>query len=425
MHKVNVVWTNFCRFVLAIVFIFSGFVKANDIYGTAYKIEDYFRAFGWIDFFPDFVPFFTAALLAVFEFTLGAYLLFGIRKKLTSIAVTLTMLVMTPFTLFLAITNPVDDCGCFGEVLILTNWETFWKNVVLLFFACWLHHNNRLIAKFISRRSQWIISLYAIVYAIGIIYHCVAHLPIFDFQPYYVGANILEQMTIPENEKAPVYDTYFILEKDGIKKEFTLEEYPDSTWIFVDSRPYIKEEGYVPPITGFILRVLETGEDVTTQILQDSTYTFLLIAPHLEIADDSSMDLINDLYDYSVENHYPFYCVTSSMDEECAHWEDKTGGEYPFLSADPLILRAMIRSNPGLILLKGGTIIGKWSNRDLPDEYMLSGRLEDIPLGRIQQSVWQNRMLEVVLWFVAPLLLFTMIDNVYGFRKLQKRNKQK
>lgn len=132
MHRANVVWTNFCRFALGIVFIFSGFVKADDPYGMVYKLQDYFVAFGWTDFMPSFMPLFLSCLLAVFEFTLGVYLFFGIRKRLTSIAVALVMLAMTPFTLYLAIANPVSDCGCFGDALKLTNWETFWKTS-----CCW------------------------------------------------------------------------------------------------------------------------------------------------------------------------------------------------------------------------------------------------------------------------------------------------
>ena len=226
LHRANVVWTNFCRFALGIVFIFSGFVKADDPYGTVYKIEDYFSAFGWTDYVPSLAPLFLSCLMAVLEFTLGVYLFFGIRKKLTSIATALVMLLMTPFTLYLALANPVSDCGCFGDAIVLTNWETFWKNVLLLFFALWLYFNNSLILRFISKKSQWLISLYSILYSVSVVAYCIIYLPIFDFRPYYVGANIRQQMEIPEGEEPPVYETTFILEKDGVRKEFTLDNYP-------------------------------------------------------------------------------------------------------------------------------------------------------------------------------------------------------
>lgn len=414
LHRANIVWTNFCRFALGIVFIFSGFVKADDPYGTVYKIEDYFSAFGWTDYVPSLAPLFLSCLMAVLEFTLGVYLFFGIRKKLTSIAIALVMLLMTPFTLYLALANPVSDCGCFGDAIVLTNWETFWKNVLLLFFALWLYFNNSLILRFISKKSQWLISLYSILYSVSVVAYCIIYLPIFDFRPYYVGANIRQQMEIPEGEEPPVYETTFILEKNGVRKEFTLDNYPDSTWTFIDSKTSVKQEGYVPPIIDFALRSLDTDEDVTQQILDDEGYTFLLIAPYLNIADDSSIDLINEIYDYSVENGYPFYCVTSSSsDADIEQWKDRTGAEYPYLVADDVMLKTMIRFNPGLMLLKGGTIINKWSNQNLPDEYVLNGRLENIPLGEIQTMQLNQRILGVFLWFFVPLLLFTMTDNLY------------
>ena len=418
-------WTNLCRFALGVVFIFSGFVKSNDPYGTVYKIEDYFRAFGWESLIASFLPLFLACLLSIFEFTLGVYLFFGIRKRLTSIAITLTMLVMTALTLYLAVANPISDCGCFGDALVLTNWETFGKNVVLLFFALWLFRNYRLVVKFISKKNQWIISMYGIFYSVAIVYYCICYLPIFDFRPYYIGANITQQMSIPEGEQPPVYDTTFILEKDGVRKEFTLDEYPDSTWTFVDSKTYVKEEGYEPPIKDFTLLDPYTGEDVTEQILSDSVYTFLLISPYLGLADDGSIDLINELYDYSVENNYHFYCVTASLDEEIEQWKDRTGAEYPYLMGDEIMLKTMIRSNPGLMLLKEGTIVNKWSSLDLPDEYALTGRLENIPLGRIQQLSMSYRLSIVFLWFFAPLLLFTVLDNWYHLYRARKERRQK
>lgn len=413
LHKINVVWTNLCRFVLGVVFIFSGFVKMNDPYGTVYKLEDYFYAFGWEGFIPSFAPLFLSCLLGVFEFTLGVYLFFGIRKKLTSIAVVLVMAFMTPFTLYLALMNPVADCGCFGDVVVLTNWQTFWKNVFLSFLAGWLLVNYRMIVKFISKKNQWIISMYGILYGISVVFYSLYQLPIFDFRPYYIGANIEQQMTVPNGKKLPVYDTVFILEKDGVRKEFTLENYPDSTWTFVDSRTFVKEEGFLPPITDFSLRILETGEEVTERILSYPDYVFLLVSPGLNEADDGSIDLINDIYDYSLENKYPFYCVTSSPEDEIASWKDRTGAEYPYLLADDVVLKTMVRSNPGLILLKKGTVINKWSCQNLPDEYDLNGRLENIHLGQVQPVEIKHRVSGVLLWFFVPLLVFALLDNWY------------
>ena len=164
IYRVKSIWTNFCRFALAAVFIFSGFIKANDPLGTCYKIEDYLQAFGLLDYVPEFLPLFGSVLLAVIEFTLGVFLFFGIRRKLTTISLFGFMLIMTPFTLYLAIMNPVSDCGCFGDAIILTNWETFWKNVFFLIAAFSLFKWSGLMIRIISKKSQWLISLYTLLY---------------------------------------------------------------------------------------------------------------------------------------------------------------------------------------------------------------------------------------------------------------------
>lgn len=420
IHRIKIVWTNLCRFVLALVFIFSGFIKANDPQGTYYKIEDYLQAFGLLDYTPEFLPLFGSILLAVVEFTLGVFLLFGIRRKLTTISLLGFMLFMTPFTLYLAVMNPVSDCGCFGDAIILTNWETFWKNIFFLIAAISVFKWSGLMIRIISKKSQWLISLYTLLYISAIALYCVSYLPIFDFRPYHIGANIIESMRIPQGEKPSVYESLFVMEKNGERKEFTLENYPDSTWTFIDTKVILKEKGYEPPIHDFSLYSAETGEDMTKQILTDKGYTFLLVANRLDKADDGYIDLINEIYDYSVENGYAFYCLTSSLKEDMEQWRERTGAEYPYCTADDITLKTIIRSNPGLVLMKDATIINKWSCRSLPDEYDLSDRLDKLSLAQMEPQTLQNKILLVVAWFAIPLFIFTMLDKTL-IDRLEKR----
>lgn len=420
IHRIKIVWTNLCRFVLALVFIFSGFIKANDPQGTYYKIEDYLQAFGLLDYTPEFLPLFGSILLAVVEFTLGVFLFFGIRRKLTTISLLGFMLFMTPFTLYLAVMNPVSDCGCFGDAIILTNWETFWKNIFFLIAAISVFKWSGLMIRIISKKSQWLISLYTLLYISAIALYCVSYLPIFDFRPYHIGANIIESMRIPQGEKPSVYESLFVMEKNGERKEFTLENYPDSTWTFIDTKVILKEKGYEPPIHDFSLYSAETGEDITKQILTDKGYTFLLVANRLDKADDGYIDLINEIYDYSVENGYAFYCLTSSLKEYMEQWRERTGAEYPYCTADDITLKTIIRSNPGLVLMKDATIINKWSCRSLPDEYDLSDRLDKLSLAQMETQTLQNKILLVVAWFAIPLFIFTMLDKTL-IDRLEKR----
>lgn len=414
--------TTICRFVLAVVFIFSGFVKAVDPLGTKYKIQDYIEAFGWSAFMPDFVPFLASVLLGILEFCLGVYLFFGIRRIIAPRAVALVMALMTPLTFWLALDNPVSDCGCFGDALVLSNWETFWKNVVLLIMALVVLRWRKCISPLVTVRFDWVIALYGFLYIFAMLVYSYRELPVFDFRPYHVGANIREGMEIPEGKKPTVYETLFVLEKDGEEKVFSLDNYPDSTWTFVDSKTVVKEKGYEPPIQDFSVIRMEDGEDVTEQILSDKGYTFLLVSHQLDRADESSIDLINELYDYCLMYGYGFYALTSSGDEDIQRWREETGAEYPFCLVDNITLKTMIRSNPGVMLLKEGTVIKKWSVNNLPDEYELGGSLDTLPIGKLNSNSLAYKVLWVLAWFVFPLLVVCMADLLWERYKKRKQN---
>lgn len=423
IHNAIVVWTNICRFVLAGVFIFSGFVKANDPLGTVYKVQDYFEAWGLLDWAQGFVPYVIALVMGCLEFAIGSYLLFGIRRRVAPMLSLLLMSFMTPLTLWLAIDNPISDCGCFGDALILSNWETFFKNVFLLIAAVSVYKWNQRIYKFVSNQMDWLVGLYSTVFIILFSVFSLHHLPTFDFRPFHLGTNIRQKMEIPEGEKLPVYETILVYEKEGLKKEFTVDNFPeDSTWKFVDSKTIIKEKGYIPEITDFTLISQEDGFDLTEEVLSED-YVFLLASPWLEKADDSGMDLINELYDYCQDNGYRFLCVTSSSDEAIAAWQDYTGAEYPFATADEITLKTMIRSNPGLMLLKNGVIIGKWCVSALPDEYQLTDSLDKLPVGQLNITPFWKKILRVLAWYIGPLLLFTFADQLWHrSRKPRKKS---
>ncbi|MDR0657805.1 MAG: triose-phosphate isomerase [Mediterranea sp.] len=410
LHIIRVTLINACRFLLAALFIFSGFVKGIDPLGSTYKIQDYLEAFGLLAWLPSFFPLFGAIGLSTLEFALGVMLLFGIRKGTATSLTLLLMCFMTPLTLYLAIANPVSDCGCFGDAWILTNWETFAKNIVLLSAAFVSFKWRYLIIRFISPKSEWLVSLYAIIFIIILSIYCLARLPILDFRPYRIGTNIREGMSVPPDAPPGVYESVFVLEKNGERKEFTLDNYPDSTWTFVDARMVLKEKGYEPPIRDFSMKSPETGDDITAEVLNDENYTFLLIAHRIEEADDSDIDLINEIYDYSIEHGYAFYCLTSSPGYEIELWKDKTGAEYPFCLTDDLTLKTIIRANPGLVLIKDGTILKKWNSRKLPDEYVLTDSLDKLELGEIQSAGNLYKTGWALLWFVLPLLLVWGLD---------------
>ena len=411
--------------MLALVFILSGFVKAVDPLGTQYKISDYLGAMQLGDYVPDFMTLSASVLQSAIEFVLGICLLFAIRRRLVSRLVLIIMAVMTALTLWLALTNPISDCGCFGDALVLTNWQTFWKNVVLLAAAVVISRWPTDMARMISKSNQWIVFNYAVLFILFIEGYCLYDLPMFDFRPYHVGANIKEGMTVPEGAQQPTFETTFILEKDGQRQTFTAENYPDSTWTFIDSHTVQTVEGYVPPIHDFSI-MTDEGDDITDEVLSREGYTFLLISPHLEQADDSQFDRINQIYEYCQDNGYDFGCLTASTARAISRWQDITGAEYPFYQADETMLKTVVRSNPGLVLLRQGTIIRKWSHNMLPDETKLTQRLEESELGQLPTDSVPGKIAWLLVWFVLPLMALTIADRLWAWTKwLKKKSKLK
>lgn len=425
IHIIQQIGANVCRFLLAAAFIFSGFAKSVDPLGSQYKIQDYLSAFGMASWFPSFFPLLGGIILSAIEFSVGIFLFFGVRRSVASTLALILMIFMTPLTLYLALFNPVSDCGCFGDAWVLTNWETFGKNVILLIAAVIVFKERKLLIRFVSQKMEWLVSLYTLFFVFTLSFYCLDRLPVLDFRPYKIGKNIPEGMTIPEGAKSSVYESIFTLEKDGRKKEFTLENYPDSTWKFIDTRTVLKEKGYEPPIHDFSMLELNTGDDITDDVLTDMGYTFLLVAHRIEDADDSNIDLINEVFDYSVEHGYKFYCLTSSPEEQIELWKDKTGAEYPFCQMDDITLKTMIRSNPGLMLIKNGTILNKWSDEDIPDEYVLTDKLENLPLGQVKVESDTHTIGFVVLWFVIPLLLVLGVDILIVRRRERRATKKR
>ena len=329
------------------------------------------------------------------------------------------MSVMTPLTLYLALANPVSDCGCFWRCLGVDELADIREEHRIADCGDSGIRERKLMFRFVTLKIEWMVSLYTLCLSLHFFY-CLEYLPVLDFRPYKIGADIKAGMEIPEGAKPSVFESRFVLEKDGRQQEFTLDNYPDSTWTFVETRTVLKEKGYEPPIHDFSMISLGTGEDITDSVLTDKGYTFLLVAHRIEEADDSNIDLINEIYDYSVEHGYGFYALTSSPDEEIEMWRERTGAEYPFCQMDDITLKTIIRSNPGLLLIKDGTILNKWSDNQLPDEYVLNDSLDKLELGKQKQENKLHTIGYVLLWFIVPLTLVVGIDILIIKRRERK-----
>jgi len=416
-----------CRLLIGITFVFSGFVKSVDPTGSMIKIEEYLAAFGlncfsWLSALLSFG-------LSSLEFALGVCMLAGVYRRLTSVGVLLFMAVMTPLTLYLAIFNPVADCGCFGDAWVITNWQTFYKNLILSAAAIIVFIHRRRLTPFFSCKACWFVALFAFFFCIGFCYRNYHHLPIIDFRPYKVGKNIPALMEIPEG--APQDEYHFVYKKDGVKKEFALENVPagDSTWTFVEAK--LVKPGFLPAVSSFELYNAQ-NDNIADNILHQPKCVFLLIAPKLEQASDRHIDEINNVYDYAVGQGYAFYGVTASSEDGIAAWQKNTGAEYPFLTADDVLLKTMIRSNPGLVLLKEGTILGKWHHNDIPEEdewpYITGDSITktsaaDVPSDTASlQSEQKNKKEDMQWWYIIagfalPLSLVWLSDYFYNRKR--------
>lgn len=367
------------RILLGLTFVFSGFVKGIDPWGSTYKFTDYFNAFHmpWLTN----LAFGLGVLLAAAEFIMGAALLFNFFIRITSWFSLAFMGFFTVLTFFLALTNPVTDCGCFGDALVITNWQTFYKNIILLALALYIFAQRK---NFESKNGP-ILSIgftgMTIVFYFYLVVYSFNHLPIIDFSPYKVGVNIPEGMTVPDGAKKDIYENTFIYKntKTGKSQEFTEANIPwqdTLNWKYEKSLdPILIEKGYHPPIHDFRIETPE-GEDIKDFFLYEDQYTFLVIAYNLQKTDRNGMEKMAALANEAKNKGYQFICLTASSPDSFESFKNETGAQFDFFNTDEVTLKTIIRSNPGLIVLKKGTIRKKYHFNDVPKPEDLEKQLE-------------------------------------------------
>ncbi|MFO7722390.1 MAG: DoxX family protein [Bacteroidales bacterium] len=358
---------NFSRIITALVFIFSGFVKAVDPMGTAYKFGDYFLAMN-LEFLMDWaVP--LAFLLIAAEFIIGWMLLFNVWTRVTSWFALGFMLLFTPVTLWLAVTNKVDDCGCFGDFLVMTNWETFVKNVVILVIVLILFFTRKKFSNPTKRWKQVIYTLAGILCVAYIQFYAYNHLAILDFRPFYKGAHIADNM-LPVPEIAEITLVY--------KHRLTGEEmsFSPKTLPYQDSTlwPHLEwtrqEKKIIQPFqeaeAAFEIMGPE-GKDHSPDIIGNKDFIFVLIMQDVSKANRKSFKKIVPLIEEANRRNIQVIAITGSMYDEVEAFLGEMGAPIPHYSADIIKLKTVIRANPGLLLLKNGYIIDKWHFNDIPD----------------------------------------------------------
>lgn len=404
----------FARLVFGLVFVFSGFVKSIDPLGSTYKIQDYMVAFGVP--FSEHVSLVFAFVLCFSEFILGFSFLLGLRMKFMSWVGLLFISGFTLLTFVIALTNPVSDCGCFGDAIILTNWQTFYKNILLLALGLmvFLYRKNFKSVYSPIGEAGWIFLIGMVVALIS--FYCYRHLPLIDFRPYSVGTHIPSKMIIPEGVEAYKFNVTLYYEKDGVIKEFTEDTYPwnDTTWVY-KNRKVEQITMYEPPIHDFGMVRLADKQDITSEVLADSGYTFLMISPRLGKASDEALISANDWALLCNKTGIRFLCLTSSSPSEIDSISKSLGLKYDFGLTDEITLKSIIRSNPGLIMLKEGIIYAKWAARDFPDPEQIM----ENPSAYVLSDT--THRLEKMAIYLSSFLFLSLL---YIFIQFQKRGKR-
>lgn len=409
---------NICRLLLGLVFIYSGFVKGIDPLGSTYKLTDYFSAFSmsWLSV----ASLAFSIMLSVLEFIIGICLVLNLKIKWASIGTLIFMSIFTPLTLFIAIKNPVSDCGCFGDALVITNWETFFKNVILSVCAVvtFIYRDKFKSPWLVIDQYFWIIS--STIFIIGLSSYSYKHLPIIDFRPYSTGVNISDEMTIPEGAPTDEYKSIFKYRnlKTGEIKEFDETNYPwkdTVNWEYSDIKQEIIKEGFRPKINDFTL-IHPLNGDISEQILNNQGYTFLLISYNITKYDNSNQENINKIAAFCQENGYDFYCVTSSLEADTQQFARENNTNYEFCNMDETQLKTIIRSNPGLLLLKNGTIIKKWHCNDIPDisEFKNKNILSYCLKNSEKKNNDKTILIIVLVWLLGL--------SIYRLNKFKKRH---
>ncbi len=392
------------RIFVGLVFVFSGFVKAVDPSGFAIKFDEYFVAFH-LNFLSGLaMP--LAILASAAELMIGLNLLTGVRLKFTTWLLMAFMSFFTILTLILALTNPVSDCGCFGDAIILTNWQTFWKNIIILAPTLVLFIYRNKLPSYPSVRLEWLLAVVNLAIPVLISVYCLRHEPLLDFRPYKTGTYIPGKMIIPDDAPVDQYETRLVYQKDGQVKEFSETDFPwqDTTWKWVETKQKLISKGYEPPIHDFSISGSD-GSDITSQVLADSGYVFLIISPRLEKASLHGMNSMNELAMKAESLNIRVLCLTSSTNKEIENFRNSFRPAFDINSTDETTLLTILRSNPGLVVLQQGTILVKWNYRDLPKLSKLNSNVTALVLEKNRST---REKLIIILLIIGTLFFYSL-----------------
>ncbi|QED37864.1 DoxX family protein [Antarcticibacterium arcticum] len=345
------------RIFVGILFMISGFIKLNDPLGFSYKLQEYFSE--QVLNMEFLIPFalVIAIILVIFELVLGIMLIIGYLPKFTMWSLLVMILFFTFLTFYSAYFNKVTDCGCFGDALPLTPWQSFYKDVVLLVLILFLFFNRKLLHPILAPAShRWIIFL-SFMLCFLFAYHVLMHLPVIDFRAYKIGNNIREKMQLPANARKAEYE-YTWKFKSG-EEEVIIKNngaFPQVEGKYIGVETKLVQEGDKPAIYDFLIE--KQGENVTDEVL-NAEKLLLIVAYSLRNTEEEGFEAIKKMSEEAVAKGYKVIALTSSGDEAAQNFINKHSLNFEFYRADETLLKTIVRANPGILTLEGGTITQK------------------------------------------------------------------
>ena len=359
------------RLTVGGLFAFSGFAKAIDPWGTCYKVTDYLNAMGmeqWTG-----TALFIAVCLAAIEFMTGIFIIVGAYRRSSPVIALLLMLVMTPLTLWLALTDAVPDCGCFGDALHLSNWATFGKNLLLLLGVIYLLLFNKSVRGIYGPAVHWVVAALSFALVMAVAYFGYFTQPLIDYRPYPVGTRLVASDAEENEQEAGEEDFIFIYSKDGEEHEFSIDSLPDEEdgWEYVTRYHARRPHGKVIYRNGTnpnsIAIIDEDEVDVTLDVLTESRQTLLLLFPDLPEVGVADTYTLNEMNDAAVASDVNIVGLTSATSEEIAEWKDISMASYPIYNMDDSELKMIARGNPAVVYLQDGVIMWKRALTSLND----------------------------------------------------------
>lgn len=392
------------RLVVGATFILSAFTKAIDPWGTCYKVTEYLLTLGW-DTLAGQALFIAFALPAV-EMLIGAAILFGAYRRSAPVATLIMMAGMLPLTLWLATTNAVPDCGCFGDALHLTNWATFGKNLLLTMGAMFLLAFGRKVPGVFGPAVQWMVMAATFAATMAIALPGYFTQPMIDFRPYKIGTKLVSSQPSVDDQ-----DYVFIYEKDGKQQQFSIDSVPDEAdgWTYIDRREIATAR---PSVTDGqrAIAVADHGAQAADEMLEPDSL-LLILFPDLPQVSIATTFVINELTDKAREQHVQVYGLTSATDAQIAEWTDVSMADYPMLVADDSDIKMIARGNPAVVYLHGDTIIWK---RTLNSITAQSLHDPDVDISRMGEDLHPGLQLKrIALGYALALLLILVLNRTH------------